>query len=94
MTAPTAIIIYLVAINIITFFAYGADKRKAQKKAWRTPEAVLILLAIVGGSLGAWIGMQTWHHKTQHVKFKYGVPIILLIQVAALLYFFFNSPLF
>ena len=86
MTKSTAIIIYLIAINVITFFVYGADKKKAKKKAWRTPEAVLILLAVVGGGLGAWIGMQTWHHKTQHNKFKYGAPIILLVQVAGLVW--------
>ena len=55
---------------------------------WRIPEATLLMLAVVGGSVGAWLGMKAWHHKTRHMKFRYGVPVILLLQivVATLLY--------
>ncbi|SEA74640.1 Uncharacterized membrane protein YsdA, DUF1294 family [Xylanibacter ruminicola] len=73
---------YLIAINIVTFIVYGIDKVKAMKGKWRIPEATLLLLAIIGGSVGAWLGMKTWHHKTMHKKFKYGLPLILLAQIA------------
>ncbi|MDO4555076.1 MAG: DUF1294 domain-containing protein [Lachnospiraceae bacterium] len=72
---------YLIIVNLIAFFAYGLDKYKAKKQLWRIPEATLILLAIIGGSPGAWIGMYVWHHKTKHLKFKLGIPVILLIQL-------------
>lgn len=73
---------YLIAINIVTFIVYGIDKVKAMKGKWRISEAILLLLAVIGGSVGAWLGMKTWHHKTMHKKFKYGLPLILLAQVA------------
>ena len=76
----------LAAINVITFMVYGIDKLKAKKGNWRIPEATLLLLAIVGGSIGAWTGMKVWHHKTMHKKFKYGVPMILIVQIGLCLY--------
>lgn len=79
--------IYILIINIVTFFAYGIDKYKAKKSLWRIPEATLLLLAAIGGSVGAFLGMKVWHHKTLHKKFKYGVPIILLLHLALLIYF-------
>ena len=75
------IFIYLVAINVVTFFLYGIDKWKAKRSKWRIPEATLLGLAVIGGSIGAWLGMKVWHHKTQHKKFKYGLPLILLAQI-------------
>ena len=77
------ILIYLLAINIITFFVYGIDKLKAKKNLWRIPEATLLLLAAIGGSIGSWLGMKVWHHKTLHKKFKYGIPAIIILQIAA-----------
>ena len=76
------VLIYLAIITMVTFFAYGIDKWKAQHNRWRIPESVLLGLAAVGGSVGAWLGMQVWRHKTQHKKFKYGVPAIFVAQVA------------
>ena len=73
---------YLVAINIIAFLAFGIDKRKAQKGAWRIKEATLLGLAAIGGSVGALLGMKAFRHKTKHKKFTVGVPIILILQVA------------
>ena len=73
---------YLIVINVVTFLVYGIDKWKAKQSKWRIPEATLLLLAIIGGSVGAWLGMKTWHHKTMHKKFKYGLPLILLAQIA------------
>ena len=77
------LIIYLAVVNIVTFFLYGIDKWKAKRSKWRVSEATLIWLAVFGGSVGAWLGMKAWHHKTQHKKFKYGLPLILLMQIAA-----------
>lgn len=73
---------YLIVINVVTFLVYGIDKWKAQQSKWRISEATLLLLAIIGGSVGAWLGMKTWHYKTMHKKFKYGLPLILLAQIA------------
>ena len=75
-------LIYLLAVNAVTFIVYGIDKYKAKHAKWRISEATLLLLAVLGGSVGAWCGMKVWHHKTMHKKFKYGVPAILLLQVA------------
>ena len=77
---------YLLAINAVAFIMYGIDKYKAKKAKWRIPEATLLLLAVLGGSIGAWMGMKVWHHKTMHKKFKYGIPAILLIQIALMAY--------
>ena len=77
---------YLLAINAVAFIMYGIDKYKAMKAKWRIPEATLLLLAVLGGSIGAWMGMKVWHHKTMHKKFKYGIPAILLIQIALMEY--------
>lgn len=77
---------YLAVINVITFIVFGIDKLKAKKGKWRIPEATLLLLAIVSGSIGAWCGIKVWHHKTMHKKFKYGIPLIIAIQIAAIIY--------
>lgn len=77
---------YLLAINAAAFVLYGIDKYKAKKAKWRISEATLLMMAVVGGSVGAWAGMKVWHHKTLHKKFKYGIPIILLLQIAAAIY--------
>ena len=79
--------IYLIGINILTFLIFGADKWKAKRDKWRIPEDTLIWLAIVGGSVGALLGMHIFRHKTKHRKFLIGIPVILLVQ-AGLLYFF------
>lgn len=81
---------YLLAINVVTFIIYGIDKYKAKKAKWRISEATLLLLAVLGGSIGAWMGMKVWHHKTMHKKFKYGIPAILLIQIALMAYLHMN----
>ncbi len=75
------IIHYLLIINVITLIVYGVDKYKAKQEKWRIPESTLLLLAAIGGSIGAWLGMKVWHHKTMHKKFQYGVPAILVAQV-------------
>lgn len=79
---------YLLAINAVTFIVYGIDKYKAKKAMWRISEATLLLLAVLGGSIGAWLAMRVWPHKTMHKKFKYGIPVILLIQIALMAYMY------
>ena len=78
------ILIYLIVINVVTFFIYGIDKWKAMRSKWRISEAMLLGLAVIGGSIGAWLGMKVWHHKTMHKKFKYGIPLILIVQITLL----------
>ena len=77
---------YLATINIVTFLIYGIDKWKAKRSKWRVSETALLVLAVIGGSIGAWLGMKTWHHKTLHKKFKFGVPLILTAQILLLIY--------
>ena len=89
-TLHSYLIYYLLAINAVAFIMYGIDKYKAKKAKWRISEATLLLLAVLGGSIGAWMGMKVWHHKTMHTKFKYGIPAILLIQIALMAYLHMN----
>ena len=77
---------YLLAVNITSFLLYGIDKYKAKKGRWRISEATLLLMAVIGGSIGAWGGMRIWHHKTMHKMFKYGIPVIIILQVAIAVY--------
>ena len=84
-------LIYLAVINVVAFFMYGIDKWKAKRSKWRVPEATLLLMAVLGGSLGAWLGMKVWHHKTLHKKFRYGVPIIIIVQIALIGYFLYEQ---
>jgi uncharacterized membrane protein YsdA (DUF1294 family) len=80
------IALLLLVLNVVTFCVYGIDKWKARHHRWRISEASLLVLAAVGGSVGALLGMQVFRHKTQHLKFKYGVPAILLLQIALCAY--------
>ena len=113
------VLIYLAVINVVTFFVYGIDKwrstsgrllptgrKKAKNSKWRIREAALLGLAVLGGSIGAWLGMKVWHHKTQHkggnrdvdnivggYQFKYGVPAIIIIQLALIVYFIISKTI-
>ena len=82
---------YLLAVNITSFFLYGIDKYKAKKGKWRISEATLLTMAAIGGSIGAWAGIRLWHHKTMHKKFKYGIPIIIIMQIALVTYLHTNN---
>ena len=109
------VLIYLVTINVVTFFMYGIDKAaskrgqgqarlsyaereqarqkvkwKAKKSKWRIRETALLGLAVLGGSIGAWLGMKVWHHKTQHKKFRFGVPAIIIIQLSIIVYLLYK----
>lgn len=79
---------YLILMNLIAFALYGIDKRRAKQGAWRISEYTLLLVAFLGGSLGALLGMRYFRHKTRHRKFRYGVPLILLLQLGLGLYLF------
>lgn len=78
------LLVYLLIINAAGFLLMLADKRKARKNRWRIPEATLMTVAAVGGSLGCMIGMRLFRHKTRHPKFFIGLPVILAVQVIAL----------
>lgn len=75
------IIIYVCVVNVIAFLMYGLDKVKAKRRQWRTPESTLLGVAVIGGSIGAFLGMQIFHHKTKKPKFYIGVPAIFILQV-------------
>lgn len=87
------LLIYLAAINLVAFLLYGIDKWKSRHDKWRVTEAKLIGIALLGGSVGALLGMKLWHHKTLHAKFRYGLPLILCLHLAiaivAVYYFYF-----
>lgn len=86
------LLLYLIAINLITFCVYGFDKAKARKDKWRVPEARLLVLAAVGGSLGALLGMLIFHHKTRKWKFRIIVPGVLILHLVIIIYVrFFTS---
>ena len=82
------IIIYIVLVNIVAFLMYGVDKWNAKRNQWRIPEKTLLGIAAVGGSIGAYVGMQFFHHKTKKPKFYIGVPFIFLVQIAILIYIY------
>lgn len=78
------IFIYLLTVNALGFLLMLADKHKARKNLWRIPEATLITVAVIGGSIGCLAGMYTFRHKTRHLKFTLGIPLILVLQLIAL----------
>ena len=78
----TVLLVWLAVINLLTFIVYGADKRRARKGKWRVPEKTLFLLPLLGGIIGALLGMRVFHHKTKHWYFVWGIPAILLAQIA------------
>ena len=86
MNPITFLIIYFVIINIVGFAIMGIDKRKAIKRTFRIPEATLFIVALIGGSIGSIAGMQVFRHKTRHWYFVFGMPAILVIQIALLVF--------
>ncbi len=85
--------IYLLAVNLLLFALMGIDKWKAKRGAWRIPEKTLFLTAALGGSVGGILGMKVFRHKTRHNSFKYGLPAILIAQLAVIggvVYLFWN----
>ncbi len=85
MEVIAILVIYFAAINLIGFLSMYIDKRKAKKHLWRIPEATLFIIAIIGGSIGSILGMHLFRHKTRHWYFVYGMPAILILQIAVIL---------
>ena len=80
------IIIYFVVVNFLSILMFFIDKKKAEKNLWRISEKALILVSILGGSVGALIGMYTFKHKTKKLKFTVGIPVILILQIVLITY--------
>lgn len=86
MEGHTAIAVYIAVINLVAFVVHGWDKLCAKKHWWRVPELTLLAFATFGDSIGAMAAMWFFRHKTLHMKFKYGVPFILILQITGLVY--------
>ena len=84
------IIIYLLVINLIAFLAMGLDKWKAKRDAWRIPEQTLMSLVLLGGGIGGIAGMYTFRHKTKKPRFFVGFPVILIVEIALVIYILLN----
>ena len=88
VTLPV-VLVYLIAVNALGLVLFGIDKWKAKHAQWRISEPTLLAIAAIGGSIGSWIGMKMWHHKTLPKKFKYGIP--LMVQFALLLFALYKA---
>ena len=93
MTTTHWLICYFVAVNLIGFAAMGIDKYRAKNHAWRIPEATLFCIALMGGVVGSIAGMRTFHHKTKHKTFVWGMPLILLLWIGLVLYLILNPEI-
>lgn len=85
------VVIYFVIINILAFLIMGIDKLKAKKGKWRIPESTLMSSVLLGGGIGGIAGMYVFHHKTRKHKFFIGYPVILIIEVIAIIYLILNT---
>ncbi|MBU3205792.1 DUF1294 domain-containing protein [Clostridium algidicarnis] len=85
------ILLYFILLNILGFLSMHIDKSRSKKSQWRIRESTLIIIAILGGSIGSYLGMKKFRHKTKHSKFKYGIPFIIFIQI--IIIFFYNRLL-
>ena len=81
-----ALLVWLAGVNVVTFILYGVDKSRAKKGRWRIPEKTLLLLPLLGGSVGGILGMAAFHHKTRHWYFRVGLPAMFLLQAALSVY--------
>ena len=80
------VLAYFITVNVLGLVLFGIDKWKAKHDKWRISEATLLSVTAIGGSIGAWVGMKVWHHKTIHKKFKYGIPLVMVLQFVLLLF--------
>ena len=78
------LLIIITVMSLAAFAAFGLDKFKAKAGKWRIPERTLFLLALLGGGIGAFLGMKVFHHKTMHKQFVIGIPVIMVIQAVLL----------
>lgn len=81
MSSYNLFIISVIILNLISFGLVGIDKFKSKHKKWRIKEKTFFVIAAMGGSIGVFVGMQTFHHKTKHLSFTLGIPIIILVQI-------------
>ncbi|MDE6002497.1 MAG: class A beta-lactamase [Prevotella sp.] len=86
MNMTSVLTYYFLAVSVVTFIVYGIDKLKAKKSWRRISEFTLLMLAFMGGSAGAWVGMNVWRHKTRHKKFRYCVPVFLFLHIGLLFF--------
>ena len=86
MSAALVYLLWLCCMSLVTFLVMGSDKRRAKRGARRVPEARLFLLALLGGGIGGFLGMYAFRHKTRHLHFVIGFPLIALAQLLAALY--------
>ena len=92
LLSPMGILtLFLVIMNLLTFAVFGIDKWKAKHDRLRVPERTLWLLTVLGGALGALIGMQVFRHKTQHRSFRWGVPVLLIVQIVVLIILIYQT---
>ena len=92
LLSPMGILtLFLVIMNLLTFAVFGIDKWKAIHDRLRVPERTLWLLTVLGGALGALIGMQVFRHKTQHRSFRWGVPVLLIVQIVVLIILIYQT---
>lgn len=89
MNFNVIILVYLGILNLLGFLFMGIDKGRARKQQWRISEKTLFLTSLLGGSVGSLAGMYVFHHKTKHWYFVIGMPLILIVQVAAAVYFIY-----
>ena len=80
------ILVYLLMINLIGFLMVWSDKRKAKKGKWRIPEQTLFIVTALGGGIGTIVGMYTFRHKTQKLKFTIGLPAVVILEIVAVIY--------
>ena len=85
MLSRIILIIYLILINFIGIAAMASDKIRAMERRYRIPEAILLLFAVIGGSIGSILGMFLFHHKTRKPLFRYGLPLILVLQIGLII---------
>ncbi|MDD4504269.1 MAG: DUF1294 domain-containing protein [Clostridiaceae bacterium] len=76
------LLIYLIVVNIAAFTIMGIDKYKAQRNKWRISETSIFAVGIIGGALGIFLGMSFFHHKTKHLKFTLGIPVVVILNIA------------
>ena len=79
--------VYVLILNLIGLLIMFEDKRRARKHLYRIPEKTLFMVSFIGGSIGTWMGMYLFHHKTRHWYFVVGMPLILMIQVAGIIWY-------
>ena len=90
MEGPYLFLAYFALINIVSFLLMGSDKRKARQQKWRIPEKNIWLLAFLGGAAGGWTGKRVFRHKTRHLSFKWGFPLLSCLHIVLIVYFLIN----